>query len=31
MEQKLNKGYEPHDVERKWYQKWEDERLFSCR
>ena len=23
MEQKLNKGYEPHDVERKWYQEWE--------
>jgi len=24
MEQKLNKGYEPHDVERKWYQEWQN-------
>jgi len=23
MEEKLNKGYEPHDVERKWYRRWE--------
>ncbi len=24
MEQKLNKGYEPHDVEQKWYRVWEE-------
>ncbi|MDH3997445.1 MAG: valine--tRNA ligase [Desulfuromonadales bacterium] len=30
MEQELNKGYEPHDVERKWYQKWEKEGRFSA-
>ncbi|MGK2907854.1 MAG: valine--tRNA ligase [Desulfuromonadales bacterium] len=28
MEQKLNKGYEPHDVERKWYKKWEEDGHF---
>jgi valyl-tRNA synthetase len=28
MEPKLSKGYEPHDVERKWYQQWEDNGYF---
>ena len=27
----LNKGYEPHAVERKWYQYWEDNGLFAAR
>ncbi len=31
MEEKLNKGYEPHDVERKWYKKWEEDGRFLCR
>jgi valyl-tRNA synthetase len=26
----LAKGYEPHDVEQKWYQYWETEGLFSA-
>ncbi|MFC1829454.1 valine--tRNA ligase [Thermodesulfobacteriota bacterium] len=26
----LNKGYEPHDVEKRWYEYWEKERLFSA-
>jgi valyl-tRNA synthetase len=30
MEQKLNKGYEPHDVERHWYQKWEENGYFRA-
>lgn len=30
MEQKLNKGYEPHDVERKWYRKWEEDGHFCA-
>ena len=30
MEQKLNKAYEPHDVERKWYQKWETSGYFRA-
>ena len=30
MEQKLNKVYEPHDVERKWYQKWETSGYFRA-
>ncbi len=30
MEQKLSKGYEPHDVERKWYGKWEEEGRFRA-
>jgi valyl-tRNA synthetase len=30
MEEKLNKGYEPHDVERKWYRKWEEEGYFHA-
>ena len=30
MEEKLNKGYEPHDVERKWYKKWEDDGRFCA-
>ena len=27
----LNKGYEPHAVERKWYQYWEDNGSFAAR
>src|SRR5210317_912845 len=30
MEPKLNKGYEPHDVERKWYQEWEESGYFRA-
>jgi valyl-tRNA synthetase len=30
MDEKLNKGYEPHDVERKWYKKWEDDGRFCA-
>ncbi len=30
MEQKLNKGYEPHEVERKWYQTWEENGNFRA-
>jgi valyl-tRNA synthetase len=30
MEEKLNKGYEPHDVERKWYQTWEENGHFCA-
>ncbi|TNF50989.1 MAG: valine--tRNA ligase, partial [Deltaproteobacteria bacterium] len=30
MEETLNKGYEPHDVERKWYKKWEDDGRFCA-
>jgi valyl-tRNA synthetase len=30
MEQKLNKGYEPHAVERKWYRKWEEDGYFCA-
>jgi valyl-tRNA synthetase len=30
MEEKLNKGYEPHDVESKWYKKWEDDGRFCA-
>ena len=30
MEQKLSKGYEPHDVERKWYQEWESRGYFRA-
>ncbi|HSQ83999.1 MAG TPA: class I tRNA ligase family protein, partial [Desulfobacterales bacterium] len=26
----LDKGYEPHDVEKRWYDFWEKERLFSA-
>jgi len=26
----LDKGYEPHDVEKRWYDFWETERLFSA-
>lgn len=26
----LNKGYEPHDVEKRWYNFWEKERLFAA-
>jgi len=26
----LEKGYEPHDVERRWYQFWEQENLFGA-
>ncbi|MBW2490816.1 MAG: valine--tRNA ligase [Deltaproteobacteria bacterium] len=26
----LDKGYEPHDVEKRWYHFWEKERLFSA-
>ena len=25
----LDKGYEPHDVEKKWYKFWEEENLFG--
>ena len=27
----LNKGYEPHDVEKRWYDFWEKELLFAAR
>lgn len=30
MEETLNKGYEPHDVERKWYKKWQDDGRFCA-
>ena len=30
MEEKLSKGYEPHDVERKWYGKWEEDGQFCA-
>ena len=30
MEQKLSKGYNPHDVERKWYEKWETSGYFRA-
>ncbi len=30
MEEKLNKGYEPHDVERKWYLRWEEDGCFCA-
>ena len=30
MEEKLNKGYEPHDVERKWYRRWEADGYFRA-
>ena len=30
MEVKLDKGYEPQQVEGKWYQAWEDEGVFSA-
>jgi len=30
METNLNKGYEPHDVERKWYKAWEDGGFFRA-
>ena len=30
MEPKLSKGYEPHDVERKWYQEWETSGYFRA-
>ena len=30
MEQMLSKGYEPHDVERKWYQCWEAKGRFHA-
>jgi valyl-tRNA synthetase len=30
MEEKLNKGYEPHDVERKWYKQWEEDGRFCA-
>jgi len=26
----LNKGYEPHDVEKRWYELWEKEKLFEA-
>jgi valyl-tRNA synthetase len=26
----LNKGYEPHDVEKRWYDFWEKESLFAA-
>ena len=29
-EPKLSKGYEPHDVERKWYQAWESQGYFRA-
>ena len=29
-EPKLSKGYEPHDVERKWYQTWESQGYFRA-
>jgi valyl-tRNA synthetase len=30
MEPKLSKGYEPHDVERKWYGFWEENGFFHA-
>jgi valyl-tRNA synthetase len=30
MDETLNKGYEPHDVELKWYHKWEEDGNFSA-
>jgi valyl-tRNA synthetase len=30
MEEKLSKGYEPHDVEKKWYAAWEESGLFHA-
>ena len=30
MEEKLSKGYEPHDVERKWYKQWEEDGRFCA-
>ncbi|PLX83549.1 MAG: valine--tRNA ligase [Desulfuromonas sp.] len=30
MQASLNKGYEPHDVERKWYQAWEQAGYFRA-
>ena len=30
MEEKLSKGYEPHDVERKWYRVWEHSGCFCA-
>jgi valyl-tRNA synthetase len=30
MEETLNKGYEPHDVERKWYRRWEADSCFRA-
>ncbi len=30
MESNLNKGYEPHDVERKWYRTWEANGFFRA-
>ena len=30
MEEKLNKGYEPHDVARKWYKQREDDGRFCA-
>ena len=30
MDETLIKGYEPHDVERKWYQRWESEGYFRA-
>ncbi|MGW8313583.1 MAG: valine--tRNA ligase [Desulfuromonadales bacterium] len=30
MDEKLNKGYEPYDVERKWYRAWEDAGCFRA-
>ena len=26
----LSKGYEPHDVEKRWYEYWEKEKLFAA-
>ncbi|MFO7496163.1 MAG: valine--tRNA ligase [Desulfobacterales bacterium] len=26
----MDKGYEPHDVEKRWYAFWEDQRLFAA-
>ena len=26
----LDKGYEPHDVEKRWYAFWEEEKLFQA-
>jgi valyl-tRNA synthetase len=30
MDTNLNKGYEPHDVERKWYRRWEENGDFNA-
>ncbi len=30
MESLLSKGYEPHDVEQKWYEKWEADGRFTA-